>query len=85
MNSYRSRLWSALLTLGLLMGGRAVAFAQGVTGSAVQGTVTQASGDAAEGAQVELRSSQTGQVHTTTTGVRGRYFLDNVQPGSGMS
>jgi outer membrane receptor protein involved in Fe transport len=83
MNSYPSQLWSALLTLGLLIGGRAVAFAQGVTGSAVQGTVTQASGDAAEGAQVELRSSQTGQVYTTTTGARGRYFLDNVQPGSG--
>jgi outer membrane receptor protein involved in Fe transport len=83
MNSYRGRLGSVILTIAALMGGAIDALAQGVTGSAVQGTVTQSGGGAAEGAEVELRSSQTGQAYTTTTGSGGRYYLDNVQPGSG--
>ena len=57
--------------------------AQGVTGSAVQGSVTQPDSGRVGGAQVQLRSSQTGQAYVATTGDNGRYFLDNIQPGGG--
>jgi outer membrane receptor protein involved in Fe transport len=57
--------------------------AQGVIGAAIEGTVTQAGGGPAEGAQVELVSSATGQRYTTTAGASGRYDLDNLQPGPG--
>ncbi len=57
--------------------------AQGVTGAAVQGTVTQPDSGLVDAAQVQLRSTQTGQSYSATTGENGRYFIDNVQPGSG--
>ncbi|HYC32952.1 MAG TPA: carboxypeptidase regulatory-like domain-containing protein, partial [Gemmatimonadales bacterium] len=59
------------------------AIAQGVTGAAVQGTVYQQDSSRVGGAQVELRSSQTGQTYVATTTDNGRYFIDNVQPGAG--
>jgi outer membrane receptor protein involved in Fe transport len=83
MNSSRSQSWSRILALVLLAGGAAEVQAQGVTGAAVQGTVSQSDGGRTAGAEVELRSSQTGQTYNTTTNNQGRYFIDNVEPGRG--
>jgi outer membrane receptor protein involved in Fe transport len=83
MRPFRGRVQAALFAASLWVGVCATAQAQGVTGAAIQGTVTQTDGTPAEGAQVELRSAQNGQVYSTTSGSKGRYFLDNVQPGGG--
>jgi hypothetical protein len=85
MRSYSSRLPAAFLTLGLWCGLASMAAAQGVIGAAVEGTVTQPGGSPAEGAQVELLSTSTGQSYRTNAGARGRYYLDNLQPGSGYT
>ncbi len=69
----------------LLSGAGTAAHAQGVTGSAMQGTVIESGGGIVEGAQVELRSAQTGQTYAATAGANGRYFIDNVQPGGGYA
>jgi outer membrane receptor protein involved in Fe transport len=71
-----------LALLSLLAG---QAYSQGVTGAAVQGTVSQVDSGRVEGARVELKSTQSGQTYTATTGSNGRYFVDNVQPGSGYT
>jgi outer membrane receptor protein involved in Fe transport len=57
------------------------ALAQGVTGSAVTGTVSDEEGKPIQGATVQLRNPATGQTFTATTGASGEYFLDNVAPG----
>ncbi len=57
------------------------ALAQGVTGSAVTGTVTDEEGKPIQDATVQLRNPATGQTFTATTGASGEYFLDNVAPG----
>ena len=57
------------------------AFAQGVTGSAVTGTVTDETGAPLAGASVQLRNVSTGDTFTAVTGSDGRYFIDNVPPG----
>ena len=85
MQPYGSRLLAALVTAGLWCGVAASAAAQGVIGSAVEGTVSQPGGAPAEGAQVELVSAGTGQTYRTSTGTRGRFFLDNLQPGPGYT
>jgi outer membrane receptor protein involved in Fe transport len=83
MSSYRVQVGLAILLAITLAEGGKTAHAQGVTGAAIQGTVNQSQGGPAEQAQVELRSSETGQIYTTNTGAEGRFFLDNVEPGSG--
>jgi outer membrane receptor protein involved in Fe transport len=85
MMAYRNRLGAVVLALGLWGGEGRIAAAQGVTGAAVEGTITQTGGASAEGVQIELVSSQTGQSYRTTTTSRGRFFLDNVQPGAGYT
>jgi outer membrane receptor protein involved in Fe transport len=79
------RLFAASLGAVLWCGLAATAAAQGVIGAAVDGTVRQPGGAPAEGAQIELVSAGTGQTYRTTSGSTGRYFLDNVQPGSGYT
>jgi hypothetical protein len=76
---------TGLLVLALLSGFSGGAFAQGVTGAAVQGPVAQIDNSRVEGARVELKSTQSGQTYTATTGTNGRYFIDNVQPGFGYT
>ncbi len=76
---------AGLLVLALVSSVAGQALAQGVTGAAVQGTVSQTDSGRVEGARVELRSTQSGQTYTATTGSNGRYFIDNVQPGSGYT
>jgi hypothetical protein len=72
MLSLSRRVGLAFAALALLSGARA-ALAQGVTGSAVQGAVTTPDSGRVEGAQVQLRSSQTGQTYSAITGANGRY------------
>ena len=56
-------------------------FAQGVTGSAMAGTVKNQAGDPIKGATVILRNTATGQVFTAVTDNTGAYFINNVPPG----
>jgi outer membrane receptor protein involved in Fe transport len=85
MRSYSSRLRAAWLAAGLWCGLAPAAAAQGVIGSAVEGTVTQSGGGPADGAQVELVGASNGQTYRTTAGGRGRFYLDNLQPGPGYT
>ena len=68
-----------ILAVSLLLA--APVFAQGVTGSAVTGTVHAADGAPIKGAMVELTNPATGARFTATTGDAGRYTIDNVPPG----
>jgi hypothetical protein len=85
MNDRIRRIAAGLLALGLVTGMAAPGFAQGVPGAAVEGTVSQRDGDHIEGARVELRNAHTGQLYSATTNTNGRYFIDNVTPGSGYT
>lgn len=75
----RSITWG--LTLLVAIAADRGALAQGVTGSAVTGTVTDDAGQPVEGAQVQLRNEATGLTLTAVTGSSGEYFLDNVPAG----
>lgn len=57
------------------------ALAQGVTGSAVTGSITDKDGKPLEGVVVQLRNTATGQVYNAVSGPSGEYFLDNVAAG----
>lgn len=63
------------------LGAAPAAFAQGVTGSAVTGTVSEEGGAPVEGASLQLRNSSTGDTFTSAAGSGGRFFLDNLPPG----
>ncbi|MGZ6142452.1 MAG: TonB-dependent receptor, partial [Myxococcales bacterium] len=56
-------------------------FAQGVTGSAMTGTVKNQGGEPVAGATVMLRNTATGAVFTGVSGPNGAFFIDNVPPG----
>ena len=72
-----------LLAALLLLASAGTLQAQGVTGAAVQGTVMLVDSSTVASARVQLRNVETGQSYTANTGLNGRYFIDNVQPGSG--
>ena len=55
--------------------------AQGVTGSALTGTVKDPDGAPIPGAAVQLRNTATGDTYSAVTPASGQYTLDNVQPG----
>ncbi len=57
------------------------AFAQGVTGSALTGVVTNDKGAPIEGASVQLRNPATGDNYRAVSNKAGLYFIDNVPPG----
>ena len=57
------------------------AFAQGVTGSALTGTVTTDIGTPVEGADVQLRNPATGDSFHAVSNKAGLFFIDNVPPG----
>jgi hypothetical protein len=57
------------------------ALAQGVTGSAVTGTIRDPDGAPVPGAKVQLQNPATGEVFNTVTGGNGQYFIDNVPAG----
>src|SRR5713226_8210844 len=55
--------------------------AQGVTGSAVTGTVTQEGGGPLEGVSLQLKNPATGETFRAVTGSSGQYFFDNIPAG----
>ncbi|MFN2546581.1 MAG: carboxypeptidase regulatory-like domain-containing protein [Myxococcales bacterium] len=57
------------------------ALAQGVTGSAVSGTVKKTNGEPVANAAVQLRNPATGDTFSATTLANGRFTVDNVPPG----
>ncbi|PTL84690.1 hypothetical protein DAT35_06385 [Vitiosangium sp. GDMCC 1.1324] len=57
------------------------ALAQGVTGSAVTGTITGQENKPLPGVVVQLRNAATGTSFTAVTGSSGAYLLDNIPPG----
>jgi hypothetical protein len=57
------------------------ALAQGVTGSAVTGTVKDEGEKLLEAVSVQLRNTATGETFKAATGPSGQYFIDNVPPG----
>ncbi len=61
------------------------ALAQGVTGSAVTGTVKDEGEKPLEGVSVQLRNTATGETFKAATGPTGQYFIDNVPPGGPYS
>ncbi len=59
----------------------AEALAQGVTGSAVTGTIINQESKPLPGVVVQMRNSATGLTFTAVTGSSGNYLLDNLPPG----
>jgi hypothetical protein len=57
------------------------ALAQGVTGSAVTGTITDQNKKPLPGVVVQIRNTATGASFTSVTGSTGSYLLDNLPPG----
>jgi hypothetical protein len=57
------------------------ALAQGVTGSALTGTVTKDKGGPVAGASILLRNPATGDSFHTVSNASGVYFVDNIPPG----
>lgn len=57
------------------------ALAQGVTGSALTGTVTAEDNTPLPGVVVQVRNTATGATFTAVSGSSGTYLLDNLPPG----
>jgi outer membrane receptor protein involved in Fe transport len=75
------------LRLAFFIGALAIAstsLAQGVTGSALTGTIT-AEGQPLPDAVVELRNDSTGATFVAVSDSSGEYLLDNVPPGNNYS
>lgn len=79
---HRRRRWIAAgLTFMVAAGTQREALAQGVTGAALVGTITQENGGPVQGAQVQARNTSTGDTFNATTNAAGEYTLDNLPPG----
>jgi hypothetical protein len=81
MRRYTCSLIKVLAVLSVLAA-TSVAWAQGVTGSAVTGTITEeGTGAPVAGAFVQLKNTATGDSFTAVTADAGTYFIDNVPAG----
>ena len=69
-----------LAVIAVLSFSLARAIAQGVTTGGVTGTVTDENGQPVEGAQIQLRSTQTGSNIGTVTRSSGQYTIQGVLP-----
>src|SRR5205823_3750382 len=74
---HRNRLLPVLAALAFAP----AAFAQGVTGSAMTGSVTDKGGGPLGGVAIQLRNPSSGDTYNASSGKDGRYFLDNVRAG----
>jgi hypothetical protein len=81
MHRCRRSLIARLIVLGAFAVADSVALAQGITGSAVTGTVRDPDGAPVSEATVQLQNTSTGQSFSTVTDASGKYFIDNVPPG----
>ncbi len=69
------------LAVMFVLAAAATTWAQGVTGSAVTGTITEeGTGTPIPGAFIELKNTATGDTFTALA-EGGTYFIDNVTPG----
>ncbi|MBN1209053.1 MAG: TonB-dependent receptor [Myxococcaceae bacterium] len=76
------------LRLAVVIGALAIAstsLAQGVTGSALTGTITDTEGQPLPDAAVELRNESTGANFIAVSDASGGYLFDNVPPGGPYS
>jgi len=81
MQRYVCSLIRLLAVLSILVA-TGTSWAQGVTGSAVTGTVTEdGSGTPVPGAFIELKNAATGDTLTALAEADGTYFIDNIPPG----
>ena len=81
MQRHVCSLIKVLAVLSILVA-TATAWAQGVTGSAVIGTITEeGSGTPVAGAFIELKNTATGDTLTALGDADGTYFIDNVPAG----
>ena len=80
MHRYLRSNAARLLVLGAIALAGTTAKAQGVTGSAVTGTIKDPQGAGVEAA-LELTNTATGDVYKATSNAAGEYFINNVLPG----
>ena len=78
---HRFRQTFARLVFVLAAAAAQTALAQGVTGSALTGTITTEKASPVEGAAVQLRNPATGDNFRAVSNKAGLYFIDNVPPG----
>src|SRR6202171_6290959 len=81
MHRYLRSIVARLMVMMAIAVTGSAALAQGVTGSAVTGTVKDDAGKPLEGVSVQLRNTATGETFKAVTGASGQYFLDNVPAG----
>src|SRR6202048_594204 len=74
-------LLARLVVVGALVVADSGALAQGITGSALTGTVKDPEGTPIPEATVQLRNPATGQAFRAVADSAGKYFIDNVPPG----
>ena len=80
MHGYLRSTIVGLFIVGAVVGGQGLAHAQGVTGAAVSGTITN-EGAPLFAVEITLRNNATGDSYTAVTDDSGSYSLDNVAPG----
>jgi hypothetical protein len=81
MRRYLGSLIVGLGAVVALCAAPATALAQGVTGSALAGTIQEEGGGVVPGAQVHLRNTSTGETFNATSGAEGEFFFDNIPSG----
>ncbi len=81
MHRYLRSIVAKLVVMMAIVVPGSEALAQGVTGSAVTGTVKDEGERPLEGVSVQLRNTATGETFKAATGPSGQYFLDNVPAG----
>jgi outer membrane receptor protein involved in Fe transport len=81
MRRWASQVSVCLLASALVLASAGRASAQGVTGSAVTGTITQEGGAGIEGANIALRNTATGASFSAISRADGRYLIDNALAG----
>jgi hypothetical protein len=82
MTSIRPLIGAAAV-LASLFATSAPAAAQGVTSGALTGTVTDATGQPIESAQIQVRNARTGYNIGTTTRASGLYLIQGIAPNTG--
>ncbi len=76
-----ARVLRAGLAMAALLASAGGLLGQGVTTSAITGTVTGETGQGLPGMQVVVRQTQTGAQTGTLTGSSGNYYIQGLQPG----
>src|SRR4051812_25717254 len=71
----------ATVWLGLVLWGSAPLAAQGVTGAAIQGTITGADSAIVQDASVSVTNTATGERWRTATNANGRFFVEHLSLG----